>query len=151
MNEVEEKIQQQVSNVADDLGIKTIKIESNQQSGYYFRITLKEEKIIRNKKHYTILDSNKSGVKFHNDKLKELNNDFLAVREKYLDEQKDVIEEIVKIAGLFKIYYLAKDCAININIFINLCDIQLITAKQYALLVVYWHALMFLLHLLLQQ
>lgn len=114
MDETEEIIQQQLSKVADDLLLETgkaIKLESNQQFGYYFRITLKEEKILRNKKHYNILDSNKTGVRFRNSKLNELNDDFIAVRNKYMDKQKDVIAEIMGIAGLcvLMLYRLDKD------------------------------------------
>lgn len=104
MDETEEIIQQQLSKAADDLSleaVKAIKLESNQQFGYYFRITLKEEKILRNKKNYNILDSNKTGVRFRNSKLSELNNDFITVRNKYMDKQKDVIAEIVEIAGMY--------------------------------------------------
>lgn len=104
MEEIEETIQQLLGKAADDLCLeagKTIKLESNQQFGYYFRITLKEEKILRNKKQYTILDSNKAGVRFRNNKLSELNDDFMAARDKYLEKQKDVIAEIVGIAGLY--------------------------------------------------
>lgn len=103
MDETEEIIQQQLNKAANDLCLeagKIIKLESNQQFGYYFRITLKEEKILRNKKHYTILDSNKAGVRFRNNKLNELNDDFIAARNKYLERQKDVIMEIIGIAGL---------------------------------------------------
>lgn len=102
MDETEEIIQRQLGKAADDLGLeagKAIKLESNQQYGYYFRITLKEEKILRNKKHYTVLDSNKTGVRFRNGKLNELNDDFIAARNKYMDKQKDVIAEIMGIAG----------------------------------------------------
>lgn len=104
MDETEERIQRQLGKAADDLGLeagKTFKLESNQQFGYYFRITLKEEKILRNNKRYTILDSNKTGVRFRNNKLSELNDDFVAARNKYLEKQKDVIAEIVGIAGLW--------------------------------------------------
>ncbi|KAL6266463.1 hypothetical protein P5V15_003311 [Pogonomyrmex californicus] len=102
MEETEETIQDQLNKAANDLGLeagKIIKLESNQQFGYYFRITLKEEKILRNKKHYTILDSNKAGVRFRNNKLNELNDDFIAARNKYLERQKDVITEIIGIAA----------------------------------------------------
>lgn len=106
MDETEEIIQQQLNKAANDLRLeagKVIKLESNQQFGYYFRITLKEEKILRNNKHYTILDSNKTGIRFRNNKLNELNDDFIDARNKYLERQKDVIAEIVGIAGLILI------------------------------------------------
>lgn len=102
MNEMEEKVQSQLSKVSDDLGLesgKSLKLETNQQFGYYFRITLKEEKILRNKKNYVILDSNKSGVRFRNNKLSELNDEYIATREKYTTQQKTVVTEIIEIAG----------------------------------------------------
>ncbi|XP_076658764.1 DNA mismatch repair protein spel1 isoform X1 [Halictus rubicundus] len=102
MNEMEEKIQAQLGKVAADLSIdagKTLKLESNQQLGYYFRITLKEEKILRNKKQYTILDSNKAGVRFRSSRLSDLNDDYIASRDKYTVEQKKVVAEIIEIAA----------------------------------------------------
>ncbi|KAG7201856.1 hypothetical protein KM043_004574 [Ampulex compressa] len=102
MTEIEEKLQSQLSKAATDLSLeggKTVKLESNQQFGYYFRVTLKEEKILRNKKNYTILDSNKSGVRFRNNKLNELNDEFIAARDKYVTEQKKVVAEIIEIAA----------------------------------------------------
>lgn len=102
MEEVEEKLNRQLHKAADDLSMdagKTIKLESNQQNGYYFRITLKEEKVLRNNKNYTIIDSNKAGVRFRNSKLRDLNEDYLLLREKYETSQKSVVTEIMGIAG----------------------------------------------------
>lgn len=104
MEEVEEKLNRQLHKAADDLSMdagKTIKLESNQLNGYYFRITLKEEKVLRNNKSYTILDSNKGGVRFRNTKLTDLNEDYMALREKYETAQKSVVTEIIGIAGKF--------------------------------------------------
>lgn len=102
MEEVEEKLNRQLHKAADDLSMdagKTIKLESNQQNGYYFRITLKEEKVLRNNKNYTIIDSNKAGVRFRNSKLRDLNEDYLLLREKYETSQKSVVTEIMGIAA----------------------------------------------------
>ncbi|XP_017799020.1 PREDICTED: DNA mismatch repair protein Msh2-like [Habropoda laboriosa] len=102
MNEVEEKLQSQLGKVADDLSTeagKIVKLESNQLLGYYFRVTLKEEKVLRNKKQYTILDSNKSGVRFRSNKLNDLNDEYIAARDKYTVEQKKVVTEIIEIAA----------------------------------------------------
>lgn len=102
MEEVEEKLNRQLHKAADDLSMdagKTIKLESNQLNGYYFRITLKEEKVLRNNKSYTILDSNKGGVRFRNTKLTDLNEDYMALREKYETAQKSVVTEIIGIAA----------------------------------------------------
>ncbi|KAK2578045.1 hypothetical protein KPH14_008462 [Odynerus spinipes] len=102
MDEIEQKLQPQLAKAADDLGLeagKSLKLETNQQFGYYLRVTLKEEKILRNKKNYTILDSNKSGVRFRSNKLNELNDEYIAARQKYTTQQKTVVTEIIEIAA----------------------------------------------------
>lgn len=102
MDEIEIKLQAQLNKVADDLSIeagKILKLESNQQFGYYFRVTLKEEKVLRNKKQYIILDSNKSGVRFRSNKLNDLNDEYIGIRDKYIMEQKKVVAEIIEIAA----------------------------------------------------
>lgn len=109
MNAIETKLQSQLGKVADDLSMeagKSLKLESNQQFGYYFRVTLKEEKVLRNKKQYIILDSNKSGVRFRSNKLNDLNDNYLNARDKYTVEQKKVVAEIIEIAGIFCISYM---------------------------------------------
>lgn len=109
MDEVEAKLQSQLGKVANDLSIeagKTLKLESNQQFGYYFRVTLKEEKVLRNKKQYIILDSNKSGVRFRSNKLNDLNDEYIVTRDKYTVEQKKVVTEIIEIAGILYITYI---------------------------------------------
>ncbi|XP_012276935.1 DNA mismatch repair protein Msh2 [Orussus abietinus] len=102
MDELEEKLEGQLGKAAKDLSLeagKVLKLESNQQFGYYLRITLKEEKILRNKKQYTILDSNKGGVRFRNSKMDDLNNDYIVARDKYATQQKSVVGEIISIAA----------------------------------------------------
>jgi len=88
--------------VARDLGLepnKVLKLESSAQLGYFFRVTLKEEKALRNNKNYITIDTKTNGVRFHNKAVAEYNADYLRAKEEYTEQQKSVVSEVVNIAG----------------------------------------------------
>ncbi|XP_076252043.1 DNA mismatch repair protein spel1 isoform X2 [Rhynchophorus ferrugineus] len=98
---VEEKMNKQLSRAAKDLGLdegKSIKLECNPQHGYFFRITKKEEQVLRQAKHYKILDTVAGGVRFTNDSLSMLNDDYSAISDKYEEAQKSVVSGMVDVA-----------------------------------------------------
>ncbi|XP_066999492.2 DNA mismatch repair protein Msh2 isoform X2 [Anabrus simplex] len=102
MDESENEIRKLVVNVASDLGLepnKGLKLESNAQLGYFFRVTLKEEKVLRNKKQYEMIDTNKNGVRFRNQKLSALNSEYIQARDNYTEHQQAVVSEIIGIAA----------------------------------------------------
>lgn len=102
IDQLEESIKGQMNKVARDLGLepnKVLKLESNAQLGYYFRVTLKEEKALRNNKNYITIDTKTNGVRFHNKALRELNNDYLEAKEEYTEQQKSVVNEVIGIAA----------------------------------------------------
>ncbi|XP_076317176.1 DNA mismatch repair protein Msh2-like isoform X2 [Tachypleus tridentatus] len=102
MNELEEEIQKTLSKAAKDLGLeadKTLKLESNTQLGYYFRVTRKEEKALRNRKDFFTIDTKQNGVRFHNSLLRQLNEKYVAIRLEYEKQQKTVVDMIMDIAA----------------------------------------------------
>jgi len=99
---VDVKIKAQESKAATELDIekgKVLKLEHNSQYGYYFRVTLKEEKSVRGNKNYTIIEANKSGIKFRNGKLEQLNETFADLSSKYEEQQKSIVAEMVSISS----------------------------------------------------
>lgn len=88
------------SKAASDLGLDSVKLESDGRIGYFFRVTLKDEKSLRNRqKEYRTVDTNKSGVRFRNDRLEEINETYLATRREYEAQQESVVKEILGVAG----------------------------------------------------
>lgn len=47
-----------------------------------------------------MIDTNKAGVRFRNNALQDLNEQHMASKEEYAQQQKTVVEEIMNIAGL---------------------------------------------------
>ncbi|XP_059154557.1 LOW QUALITY PROTEIN: DNA mismatch repair protein Msh2-like [Physella acuta] len=102
IDELEENIKDQLNKVARDLNLepnKTVKLESSNQLGYYFRVTRKEEKALRNNKKYYTIDTKSNGVRFHNSATKQYNNEYQRTREEYNEQQKSVVAEVINIAA----------------------------------------------------
>lgn len=95
-------MQRELKKAMDELGFdnaKKIKLECDEQHGYFFRVTIAEEPVLRQKKKFRIIDAVKGGVRFTNDKLEDLNSSYSRIKQNYKDQQKVLEEEIFNIAG----------------------------------------------------
>lgn len=101
MDECEAQADRVFSRVGSDLNLeaKSVKLESNAQIGYYFRVTLKDEKNLRTSRNYHTIDTNKNGVRFRNSALEEINETYLKTRREYDQQQQSVVKEILSVAG----------------------------------------------------
>ncbi|KAK3791475.1 hypothetical protein RRG08_046627 [Elysia crispata] len=112
MESLEESIRGELTRAGRDLGLepgKTIKLESSSQLGYFFRVTRKEEKALRNNKKYHTIDTNKNGVRFHSTAVKQFNQEYVQARDDYNQQQKSVVAEVIAIAA----GYVEPMCIIN--------------------------------------
>eukprot|EP00092_Neocalanus_flemingeri_P108405 GFUD01139226.1.p1 GENE.GFUD01139226.1~~GFUD01139226.1.p1 ORF type:complete len:741 (-),score=186.32 GFUD01139226.1:48-2147(-) len=102
LDRIEEKVRDQERKASSELGVergKVLKLEHSGQHGYYFRLTMKEEKIVRGNKNFTIMEANKSGIKFRNSKLEQLNDSHSDVSKRYEEQQKSIVSEMVAISS----------------------------------------------------
>ena len=77
---------------------KSIKLELSTQHGYCFRVTMKDEKALRNKNGILLVDSSKAGVRFRNKQLDQLNKEYLEINAIYEKQQQYVVSEILTCA-----------------------------------------------------
>lgn len=102
LDTVDARIQKTLTNCGSELGLepgKVLKLEHSSIHGYYFRLTMKEEKSVRNDRSYTIIEANKSGVKFRNNKLEQLNDEHSDLSLKYEKQQSAIVSEMIGIAS----------------------------------------------------
>ena len=102
IDSVEGRIKNTLKSAGVEYGVeagKVLKLEHSSSHGYYFRLTLKEEKAVRNDKSITIIESNKTGIKFRNKKLLALNDEHSELSEKYEKQQSAIVAEMLGIAS----------------------------------------------------
>ena len=105
LQEIKAKMEVSHEKISRYLGLdkKNIKLELSNQHGYCFRVTMKDEKLLRKKSGIFQVDSSKAGVRFRNGELEQLNKDYTAINSEYLQQQEYVVSEILICAeGTFR-------------------------------------------------
>lgn len=98
MDLAEANMRKLVTKAANDLNLDTVKLDYVSHHGYHFRISLRDDACLRKNNKYHILDAIKGGVRFTSDKLTALNDDFIRSRDEYEDQQKTIVDEVIRVA-----------------------------------------------------
>ena len=106
LEEVKSNIEASVNKMARYIGLdkKNVKLELSSQHGYCYRVTMKDEKVLRKKAGILLVDSTKAGVRFRNMDLEQLNKEYMETNAAYEKQQQYVVTEILMCAagnGLF--------------------------------------------------
>ncbi|KFM76299.1 DNA mismatch repair protein Msh2, partial [Stegodyphus mimosarum] len=95
---LQDSINETHDDVKQDLDLQSVKLEYAKNIGYSFRVTRKEEKNLRNKKGYTVIDTKTSGVRFQSASLSNLNSKYLSLKTSYENLQKSLVDQIIDVA-----------------------------------------------------
>ncbi|KAL4232768.1 MutS-like protein [Mactra antiquata] len=128
IDDLEENIKGQLNKVARDLSLepnKSLKLESSNQLGYFFRVTLKDEKVLRNNKNYITIDTKTNGVRFHNKAVQSLNEQYMSCKEEYGEQQKSVVSEVVNIAaGYVEPMLIINDILAQLDVLVSFSQVS---------------------------
>lgn len=97
MSKLLQKMEKLQEKAAQDLD-QNLKLLNVSHIGYHFRITVRDDTALRKNKNYRIVDVVKGGIRFTSEKLTEINDEFCSLRSSYEEQQKTIVEEIVKVA-----------------------------------------------------
>lgn len=101
MEEMEAKMEKLLSTAADDLDLEagiTVKLEHAGHLGYFFKVTLKNDNLLRSNKKYKTLDAIKGGVRFTTEALTKLNENYSEAKVNYEEKQTEIVDEVIKVA-----------------------------------------------------
>lgn len=83
-----------------DVG-ETLKLERKENLGYIFRLTRKEERLIRGKKQYMVMETRKDGVRFQTMELRKQSRRYESIAAEYTEVEKDMRTKTLEVAGTY--------------------------------------------------
>lgn len=79
----------------------SVKLEHKDNVGHVFRLTRKEEKLIRGQREYNILETRKDGVRFQTAGLRRLSTEYSNIAERYAEKSSDMCAKTLETAGTY--------------------------------------------------
>lgn len=127
MDLIEAKMKKELKSCASTAGLQegpSFKLDYVSHLGYHFRSTKKEEQKLRNHKMFKTIDTARGGLRFTTEKLQSLNHKFTDLKADYEEKQKEIVEEIVRVASGYSSPFLNLNQAIaSLDVFVSLSEV----------------------------
>jgi DNA mismatch repair protein MSH2 len=135
MDAIEKKIRAETKKCALILGVEeggSFKMDYAAHIGYHFRASRKEDQKLRQHKMFQTIDTARGGIRVTTDKLKELNLDFSGLKENYEEQQKDIVQEIVRVAAGYSAPLMNLNNSIAmLDVFVSLAEVATSAPGEY--------------------
>ncbi|EPB66150.1 MutS domain V protein, partial [Ancylostoma ceylanicum] len=133
MRDLEKKAEKAKSHIAKRLDIESVKLDSNPQLGFFYRVTLKEEKNIRKCKSISVIDATKgSGVRFSDGDLADINERYQVLNSIYRTAQQDLERKVIATCGGYASALNELSSALaTIDVFTSLARLVTDAASEY--------------------
>uniref|UniRef100_A0A7S2ZAK3 DNA mismatch repair protein MutS core domain-containing protein n=1 Tax=Rhodosorus marinus TaxID=101924 RepID=A0A7S2ZAK3_9RHOD len=98
----------------DALGMDSekLKLEKKDGLGYYYRLTRKDEKLIRDRKAFLVIETRKDGVRFTNKDLRRLSSQYYELAEEYNTKQSELKKKTLEVVSTYLPVF--EDCVISV-------------------------------------
>lgn len=135
IDEVVGKIEKEAKKCAKALDLEegaSLKLDYVSHIGYHFRTTKSNDQKLRQQKQFQTIDTARGGIRFTNDKLKDLNADYSELKSSYEEKQKEIVHEIVKVAsGYSGPLILLNNTLATLDVFVSLADVAMTSPGEY--------------------
>lgn len=125
INNITSRARKELSQVAEDIGLeagKSVKLETDAEKGFAFKVTKQNEQAVRGNSDYEQLSLvKKDGYRFTSRTLTRLSNKYVNAKQEYQDAAKNIIEEVISRAVMYDGEILEMAMAITmIDVFVAL-------------------------------
>lgn len=135
MDAVESKIRREAKKCAQIAGLEegsSLKLDYVSHIGYHFRTTKSNDQKLRQNKMFETIDTARGGIRFTTRSLKDLNEEFTGFKEEYEEQQKGIVEEIVKVASGYTVPLMNLNNSIaTLDVFVSLADVATSAPGEY--------------------
>lgn len=97
------KIEDEFDSVTSSMNLEPdmLKLERKDHLGYVFRITRKNEKKMRDRSKYIVLETRKDGMRFQSRKLSKLSEEYEAISSDYEEKASETRHRVLEVAGTY--------------------------------------------------